>query len=81
LGTSLPRTSQQQFDAGQAVDDADLQPGDLLFFDSEKKGAITHVGIYVGDNKMAHAASKNVRVDNLDWYFKNYEYYGAKRFF
>ncbi|MFT9846987.1 C40 family peptidase [Aneurinibacillus sp. REN35] len=81
IGTSLPRTSQQQFDAGQAVDEADLKPGDLLFFDSEKKGMITHVGIYVGDNKMAHAASKNVRVDTLDWYYKNYQYYGAKRFF
>jgi peptidoglycan endopeptidase LytE len=81
MGIRLPRTSQMQFEAGRSVDDRDLQPGDLLFFDSEKKGGITHVGIYIGDNKMAHAASKSVRIDNLDWYYKNYEYYGAKRFF
>jgi peptidoglycan endopeptidase LytE len=81
IGINLPRTSQMQFDAGQSVEDGDLKPGDLLFFDSEKKGTITHVGIYIGDNQMVHAASKNVRIDNLDWYFKNYEYYGAKRFF
>jgi peptidoglycan endopeptidase LytE len=81
MGIRLPRTSQMQFEAGRSVDDRDLQPGDLLFFDSEKKGVVTHVGIYIGDNKMAHAASKSVRIDNLDWYYKNYEYYGAKRFF
>lgn len=81
IGITLPRTSQAQFDAGQSVEEGDLKPGDLLFFDSEKKGMITHVGIYIGNNQMAHAASKNVRIDNLDWYFKNYQYYGAKRFF
>lgn len=81
LGVTLPRTSQDQFNAGQSVSDEELKPGDLLFFDSEKKGTITHVGIYIGDNQMAHAATKNVRIDNLDWYHKNYQYYGAKRVF
>lgn len=80
MGVDLPRTSEEQFEVGQAVED-ELKPGDLLFFDSEKKGYITHVGIYIGDNKMAHAASKSVRIDTLDWYFKNYQYYGAKRLF
>lgn len=82
MGVQLPRTSQAQFTTGEAVDaDAPLEPGDLLFFDADKKGTITHVGIYVGDNKMAHAATKSVRVDDLDWYLKNYTYYGAKRVF
>jgi cell wall-associated NlpC family hydrolase len=81
LGVTLPRTSLEQFDAGQSVSDEELKPGDLLFFDSEKKGTITHVGVYIGDNQMAHAATKNVRIDNLDWYYKNYQYYGAKRIF
>lgn len=82
MGVQLPRTSQAQFETGESVDmDKPLEPGDLLFFDSEKKGMITHVGVYVGDNKMAHAASKSVRIDDLDWYFKNYSYYGAKRIF
>ncbi|BAU28657.1 LysM domain-containing protein [Aneurinibacillus soli] len=82
MGVELPRTSQAQFTTGEAVDaEAPLEPGDLLFFDADKKGTVTHVGIYVGDNKMAHAATKSVRIDDLDWYLKNYTYYGAKRVF
>ena len=42
---------------------ADLQPGDLVFFYSP----IHHVGIYIGDGKMIHAAGtgKDVRIDDV----------------
>ncbi|WP_052948057.1 NlpC/P60 family protein [Aneurinibacillus tyrosinisolvens] len=82
MGVTLPRTSASQFTAGEAVESiVDLKPGDLLFFDSEKRGTITHVGVYIGDNKMAHAASTSVKIDDINWYLDHYEYYGAKRFF
>ncbi|RKD24354.1 hypothetical protein BEP19_08140 [Ammoniphilus oxalaticus] len=79
FGVKLPRISEDQFHVGVAVDRANLQPGDLLFFDSYGSGKITHVGIYVGNNRIAHAASRSVSIDDATWYFNNYRYYGAKR--
>ncbi|SDE54670.1 Cell wall-associated hydrolase, NlpC family [Auraticoccus monumenti] len=51
-GVSLPRTSQAQFGAGQAVSVSDLQPGDLVFY----YGGISHVGMYVGGGQIVHAS-------------------------
>ena len=52
-GVSLPRTSQQQFAVGTKVAQADLRPGDLVFFYSTTKP--THVALYVGDGVILHA--------------------------
>jgi peptidoglycan DL-endopeptidase LytE len=48
LGLNLPRQSALQAQVGTQVELPDLQPGDLLFFDTEGRGAVTHVGIYLG---------------------------------
>lgn len=52
-----------------------LQRGDLVFFDTLKKGRVSHVGIYIGDNKFIHASSgsksKKVVISELDAYYKN----------
>ena len=53
-GISLSRTAQAQSQGGKAVDRADLQPGDLVFFGSSTS-RITHVGIYVGNGQMVHS--------------------------
>lgn len=79
MGVKLPRTSSDQFSVGSKVDRKNLRVGDLLFFDTMKKGRISHVGIYIGNNKMIHSATRKVEVSDLTWYFKNYRYYGAKR--
>lgn len=44
----------------------ELQPGDLVFFATRKRGAISHVGIYLGDKQFIHAARSGVKVDCLD---------------
>ncbi|WP_134699883.1 C40 family peptidase [Ammoniphilus sp. YIM 78166] len=79
MGVKLPRTSVDQFSVGKKVERNNLRVGDLLFFDTLKKGRISHVGIYIGNNKMIHSATRKVEVSDLSWYFKNYRYYGAKR--
>lgn len=79
-GISLPRTAAEQFNRGEAVDRKQLQAGDLVFFQTYKKGA-SHVGIYIGDNKFLHAdTSKGIAVSSLnDPYYWKSRYLGARR--
>lgn len=64
-GVSLPRVSQDQWNAGQRVSKANLQPGDLVFFYSD----LHHVGIYIGGGKMIHAprTGKNVEITPIEY--------------
>jgi cell wall-associated NlpC family hydrolase len=57
---NLPRTAWAQSKKGIDVPKDQLQKGDLLFFLTDKKRGIpvTHVGIYIGEGKFIHAASK-----------------------
>jgi len=59
-GVSIPRTAYAQSKVGKEVSRFDLKKGDLLFFLTDKKRGIpvTHVGMYIGDGKFIHAASK-----------------------
>ncbi|WP_297135992.1 C40 family peptidase [Terrisporobacter sp.] len=59
VGITLPRVSSSQGNAGVAVSKSNLQPGDLVFFDTSgpNNGVITHVGIYAGNNMLIHASS------------------------
>ena len=59
-GIKLPRTAYAQSKVGKSISRANLTKGDLLFFLTDKKRhiPITHVGIYIGNGKFIHAASK-----------------------
>lgn len=81
-GLDLPRHSRTQYDAGDTIDRSDLQKGDLVFFATQGRGKISHVGIYIGDGRFIHAPSrgKNIRIDSLnDEYFAD-RYLGAKNY-
>lgn len=79
LGISLKRTSRDQYTQGTAVNKSDLQPGDLVFFNTSGSG-ISHVGIYLGDNQFISATtSRGVAIDNLDSRYWGPLYVGAKR--
>ena len=67
------------FPKTKALEKNELQPGDLVFF-KIRKGRISHVGIYLGNNKFAHPATKGgVRIDDLnDAYYKRYFFKGGR---
>ncbi|MFP5407980.1 MAG: C40 family peptidase, partial [Gammaproteobacteria bacterium] len=55
-GVTLPRDSRAISEVGQPLAASELQPGDLVFFNTLNR-AYSHVGIYLGDNRFVHAAS------------------------
>ena len=59
-GVSIPRTAYQQSKVGKEVSRSELKKGDLLFFltDKSRHIPVTHVGMYLGNDKFIHAASK-----------------------
>jgi len=65
-GIRIPRTSASQAKAGVAIrrDQDALLPGDILTF-AERGDQVTHVGLYVGEGRFIHSASKGVRLSRL----------------
>uniref|UniRef100_A0A831XL58 Peptidoglycan endopeptidase n=1 Tax=Geobacter metallireducens TaxID=28232 RepID=A0A831XL58_GEOME len=80
LDVDLPRTAREQFRVGDAVAPGDLQKGDLLFFQTYARFP-SHVGIYLGNNKMIHASSRDRRVviSSVDTPYYRSRFIGAKR--
>jgi cell wall-associated NlpC family hydrolase len=63
FGIKLERTSASQGAHGTKIKRSELQPGDLVFFDTNGGlNGISHVGIYIGDGKFIHASSYNHKV-------------------
>jgi len=80
MEVSLPRTAREQFALGDVVAQGDMQKGDLVFF-STYASFPSHVGIYLGDNRMIHASSRERRVviSSLDTPYYRSRFIGAKR--
>ena len=80
LGFLLPRKSTQMSRVGKPINRDELQPGDLVFFNTMRL-TFSHVGIYVGDNKFIHSPSKgtSVRVDDLSSLYWDKRFDGARR--
>jgi cell wall-associated NlpC family hydrolase len=76
----LPRTSEELSREGQQVDAKDLQPGDLVFYNTLRR-SFSHVGIYLGDNKFIHAPSPGgkVRIESMDVGYWKKRFNGARR--
>ncbi len=77
---ALPPTARAISQVGKTVSRDELQPGDLVFFNT-LKSAFSHVGIYVGDNKFVHAPRPGgaVRVENMQTGYWARRFNGAQR--
>ena len=67
-GIRLPRMSRDQANAGSEVPpvvDA-LKPGDILLFSARPGGGVTHVGMYVGEQKFIHSSNSGVKLSRLE---------------
>lgn len=80
FGTSLPREVRDQYRIGDEIDLDDVQPGDLLFFETVSRGA-SHVGLAVGGGEFVHAPSSRgvVRVERYDSSYWSRRFVGARR--
>ncbi len=80
VGLLLPRRAEQQAAATQRIDKTELQPGDLVFFNTLQR-AFSHVGIYVGDGKFIHSPKPGaqVRVENMGVNYWQSRFDGARR--
>ncbi len=76
---ALPRTAQDQYNSSRHISSNELKEGDLVFFSIGSR-RISHVGVYLHNNKFVHAStSSGVMISDLDEkYWKRY-YKGSGR--
>jgi len=78
-GIHLPRTCREQYQQYPKVNKSEIQIGDLLFFRTRGR-AVSHVGIYLGNNKFVHASSSNgVVVSSRSEPYFSTRFAGARR--
>lgn len=74
----IPRTARQQYDFSRRISKEELKEGDLVFFNTT--GGVSHVGIYLQNNKFAHAgSSEGVTISDLGDAYWLSRYLGAGR--
>ena len=80
VGHQLPRDVQAQFKAGRPITREEIQPGDLVFFETVSKGA-SHVGIALGNDEFVHAPSSRgvVRTERYTIEYWARRWIGARR--
>ncbi|HEY2649501.1 MAG TPA: C40 family peptidase [Puia sp.] len=76
----LPRMSADQYKATRRIAKKDLQEGDLVFFHTYGKGhRVTHVGVYLYNNRFIHASVAGVQISSMDEGYYLSHYIGAGR--
>lgn len=77
---SLPRTAREQYGVSRHIRRDELQEGDLVFFHTlGRRRAVTHVGVYLRNNKFIHASLSGVMISDLSEGYYDRHYIGAGR--
>jgi lipoprotein Spr len=77
---SLPRTSKEQYESCHHIRRDELQEGDLVFFHTlGKRRAVTHVGVYLRNNKFIHASISGVMISDMNDGYYDKHFVGAGR--
>jgi len=81
-GLNLPRSSWAQYRVGNPVHRSELDRGDLVFFATSGRRAVSHVGVYTGDDNFIHAPGrgKKIRMDALSNRYYAARYMGARSY-
>ena len=79
-GIALPRSVEEQRHVGRPVKRSELQPGDLVFYNTRNR-PFSHVGIYLGNGNFVHAPrpGQRVRVESIDTSYWRARFNGARR--
>lgn len=82
-GLDLPRVSRHQYSSGRAIRKDELQRGDLVFFATRQKGIVSHVGLYIGEDRFIHAprTGENVQIESLLHPYYAERFLGARSYF
>ncbi len=80
-GIRLPRTSLSQSQVGTPVSKSNLQPGDLIFLTDTYKPGVSHVMIYMGDDKVIHAFNPTygILISDINHSYIQRHWWGARR--
>lgn len=79
-GIKIPRNSGKQQEFCKLIQRSELNPGDLVFFSSSRKGRVSHVGIYAGRDKFIHASSsQGVIISSLEEDYYRRHFHSAGR--
>lgn len=80
LGLLLPRRAEEISRVGETVQRTDLQPGDLVFYNTLRR-TFSHVGIYLGEGRFIHAPASggSVRIENMNMPYWLQRFNGARR--
>lgn len=77
---ALPRTSKEQYGATHHIRRDELKEGDLVFFHTlGKRRAVTHVGVYLRNNKFIHASVSGVMISDMNDGYYDKHFIGAGR--
>ncbi|WKA58844.1 LysM peptidoglycan-binding domain-containing protein [Planococcus shenhongbingii] len=79
-GINLPRTNTTGYDA-RSYDVSNPKVGDLVFFSNTYRAGISHMGIYLGDNKFIHAGGDRVQITSLSDKYWGKHFDGFKRLY
>jgi cell wall-associated NlpC family hydrolase len=78
--SSLPRTSREQYETSHHIRRDELQEGDLVFFHTlGKRNIVTHVGVYLRNNKFVHASVSGVMISDMNDGYYDKHFVGAGR--